>query len=245
MPLFGKKDKETEAHCIKCGAELPKDASYCTVCGSTQNPTPSHPHEFEIADWRKAVTIKNGEYVIVESNLDDCTAFEIADMTNMKYGFVLTNQRLITLRFKYGEERDGKTVVSFELHKEFPLESIKDVTYHNKEIAIYTDEGKYDCGDTWDVTGLAYPKSADDIARFNYFRKKVIEQKEKRAIVTLDFSSLKSLMEKGGIVLTTLTCPKCNAPLRIPTDGTETVCQHCGSTVYAQDILKKLKTLLS
>lgn len=231
---------------------MTQNTEYCTACGSSQNPVLSKPTEYEIADWRKAVTIKNAEYVIMESNLDDCiqfemmTAYDFNNVLKLKYGFVLTNQRLILLSFKYDEETNGKTVVSFELHKEFPLASIKDVTYQNKEIAIYTDEGKFDCGNLWNVTGFVPRMSEDDdIRRFNYFRQKVVEQKEKRAVLTLDFSSLKSVMEKGGIVVTTLACPRCNAPMKIPTDGTETVCEHCGSRVVAQDIFKKLKTLLS
>jgi DNA-directed RNA polymerase subunit RPC12/RpoP len=249
MPLFRKKEKETEKSCIKCGAKILSDADYCTTCGSSQKPTPPKHTKYEIGDWRKALTIKDAEYVVLDTipnNIDfEFIAFGVGLVFDIKHGFVLTNQRLITLGIKYAEEKDGITEVSFELEKEFPLVSIKDVTYQNDNIAVYTDEGKCDCGGIMRVTGLAYPKNQTPERCFNYLREKIIEQKEKRATVTLDFSSLKSVMEKGGIVVTTLACPKCNAPMKIPTDGTETVCEHCGSRVIAQDIFKKLKTLLS
>jgi len=47
-----------------------------------------------------------------------------------------------------------------------------------------------------------------------------------------------------GIVLTTLKCPHCSAPIKMPKDGTETVCEHCGSTVYAVDVFEKVKKLM-
>jgi hypothetical protein len=44
--------------------------------------------------------------------------------------------------------------------------------------------------------------------------------------VVLDFSSLKEYMEKGGLVLQ------------------KTKCEYCGSTIYAQDIFEKVKSLI-
>jgi hypothetical protein len=232
MPLFRKKEKKTDV--------------------PPQTSTPMKVTKFEITDWRKAVALKNGEYVILQTdwatNQRSREIFErFVKMLNAKGDFVLTNQRLVFLGHKFAEESDGKTVLSFELQREFPLESIKDVTYPPKEVTIYTDEGEYDCGNMGVIRTIDYPTHGEDRPTyfFNYFRKKLIEQKEKKAAVTFDFSFLKHTLEKGGIVLTTLTCPKCNAPLKMPTGGTETTCQHCGSVVYAQDIFKKLKTLLS
>jgi len=249
MPLFGKKEKKTEACCIKCGAEIPQDASYCTVCGSSQNSTPSKPAEFKVADWREKTILRNGEYIVESFNIPDesesrlisyyrkhYVSIQPEDLLNSfaDFGFALTNQRLIILKIvKNLQERT--VVVSFDLQKEFPLESIQDIAIGVGKTIIYTTEGKYET-EYWD-TGLKYDG--------NYLRKRVIDLKGKKAAVSLDFSSLRSILEKGGIVLTTLSCPKCNGPIKMPSDGHETVCQHCGSTVYAQDIFKKLKTLLS
>jgi predicted RNA-binding Zn-ribbon protein involved in translation (DUF1610 family) len=152
-----------------------------------------------------------------------------------EHGFVLTNQRLIVL--KVAKNKD-KVVISFELQKEFPLDSVKDIACESRRIRIYSLEGTYE---VYEVTPLWSERSNDP----SYFRSKVMEEKGKKATILVDFTSLKSTLEKGGVALTTLTCPKCNAPLNIPTGGTETTCPHCGSVVYAQDIFKKLKTLLS
>lgn len=70
------------------------------------------------------------------------------------------------------------------------------------------------------------------------------ELERKKLPVLIDFSFLKTFIEKGGIVLTTLKCPHCSAPIKMPKGGTETVCDHCGSTVYAQDIFEKVRKLI-
>jgi DNA-directed RNA polymerase subunit RPC12/RpoP len=54
----------------------------------------------------------------------------------------------------------------------------------------------------------------------------------------------KEYMEKGGLVLQKTKCPECGAPITIPTSGNQTVCQHCGSTIMAQDIFEKIKSLI-
>jgi ribosomal protein S27AE len=72
------------------------------------------------------------------------------------------------------------------------------------------------------------------------------EKKKERVQVQIvvDFSMLKEYMEKGGLVLQNTKCPECNAPIPIPTSGNQVVCQHCGSTVLAQDIFEKIKSLI-
>jgi ribosomal protein S27AE len=70
------------------------------------------------------------------------------------------------------------------------------------------------------------------------------EKRKERVQVVLDFSSLKDYMEKGGLVLQKTKCPECGAPMALPTTGNQTKCEHCGSTVYAQDIFEKVKSLI-
>ena len=70
------------------------------------------------------------------------------------------------------------------------------------------------------------------------------EKKRERVQVVLDFSALKTYMEKGGLILQTTKCPECGAPMALPTVGNQIKCGHCGSTVYAQDIFEKVKSLI-
>ena len=77
-------------------------------------------------------------------------------------------------------------------------------------------------------------------------RKKEIEaeKKKERLHVMLDFSFLKTYMEKGGLVMQVLRCPQCSATIEFPKSGTQTKCSYCGNTIYAQDIFEKVKSLL-
>ena len=70
------------------------------------------------------------------------------------------------------------------------------------------------------------------------------EKKKERFHVILDFSSLKTYMEKGGLIMKVLKCPECGAKIEFPKSGTQTKCSHCGNTIYAQDIFEKIKSLL-
>lgn len=76
-------------------------------------------------------------------------------------------------------------------------------------------------------------------------RKEIDEEKMKERLhVMLDFSFLKTYMEKGGIVMQVLKCPECGGTVEFPKSGNETKCSHCGKTIYAQDVFEKLKSLL-
>jgi hypothetical protein len=70
------------------------------------------------------------------------------------------------------------------------------------------------------------------------------EKKRERVHVMLDFSFLKTYMEKGGLVMQVLKCPECGGSVEFPKRGVETKCSHCGKTIYAQDIFEKVKGLL-
>jgi uncharacterized Zn finger protein (UPF0148 family) len=67
--------------------------------------------------------------------------------------------------------------------------------------------------------------------------------KEKVQII-LDFSSLKDVMSKGGIVMTSYKCPECNAKLDIPETGKVLICKYCGTPIKPVDIFEKVKSLI-
>jgi hypothetical protein len=70
------------------------------------------------------------------------------------------------------------------------------------------------------------------------------ENKKEHVQIVIDFSTLREYMQKGGLVLQKTKCPECGGPIAIPTAGNQTICEHCGSTVLAQDIFEKLKDLI-
>jgi ribosomal protein S27AE len=70
------------------------------------------------------------------------------------------------------------------------------------------------------------------------------EKRRERVQIVLDFGALKEYMARGGVVLQTMKCPECGAPLRLPATGNQTKCEHCGNTILAQDIFDKIKSLI-
>jgi DNA-directed RNA polymerase subunit RPC12/RpoP len=69
--------------------------------------------------------------------------------------------------------------------------------------------------------------------------------KEKEFIqIVLDFSSLKDVMSKGGLVMTTYKCPNCNGMVNIPEAGKILMCQYCGTPIKPVDIFEKIKSLI-
>ncbi len=70
------------------------------------------------------------------------------------------------------------------------------------------------------------------------------EKRQDRVQVMLDFSFLRKYMEDGGMAVQSLKCPECGASVRFPDAGSQSVCEHCGASIYASDVFKKIKDLI-
>lgn len=86
---------------------------------------------------------------------------------------------------------------------------------------------------------------AERVRRMMDERVKVAGEQKAEVAPAMDFPTLKSEIEKGGVILTTIKCPACNANLDLPPSGTNVQCQNCGSAVRAQDIYEKMKGFIS
>jgi ribosomal protein S27AE len=71
-----------------------------------------------------------------------------------------------------------------------------------------------------------------------------VQKRKERIQVILDFGALKEYMVRSGLVLQTMKCPECGAPIRMPDTGNQTKCEHCGHTILAQDIFDKIRSLI-
>ena len=70
-------------------------------------------------------------------------------------------------------------------------------------------------------------------------------QKEKERVhIVLDFSSLKETMFKGGIIMSTYNCPKCNGTVEIPEAGKVIFCQYCNTPIKPIDIFERIKSFI-
>lgn len=71
-----------------------------------------------------------------------------------------------------------------------------------------------------------------------------IRKDNDRIQIVLDFSSLKDVMVKGGLVMTTYKCPNCNGMVPIPEAGKVLLCEYCGTPIKPVDIFEKIKALI-
>jgi len=168
---------------------------------------------------------------------------KVEEAKERKNGFlVLTNQRLLFL------EEHGVFGKSYHQVLAIPLMKVGGISIGgmlSPFVSIADDFQTY----TFHLSGVGK-------SEFEPFRQLIVEQcqkrreeleaerKRERVQVVLDFSALKEYMEKGGLVLQKTKCPECGAPMALPTTGNQTKCEHCGSTVYAQDIFEKVKSLI-
>jgi DNA-directed RNA polymerase subunit RPC12/RpoP len=70
------------------------------------------------------------------------------------------------------------------------------------------------------------------------------EKEKERVQIVLDFSSLKEVMSKGGLIVTNYKCPNCSGMLEIPEAGKILTCKYCGALIKPIDIFDKIKALL-
>jgi ABC-type multidrug transport system fused ATPase/permease subunit len=63
--------------------------------------------------------------------------------------------------------------------------------------------------------------------------------------ITIDFASIIQAVKDKGIILGTIECPYCKAPIELPTKGESFKCQYCGKMIKAIDIFDKLKSILA
>lgn len=208
-------------------------------------------------DTLKAVIIQKGEKILHQWEGTRTTIEKtvvqgnIMETTKSDFGvLLLSTQRL---RWLIRRERGfWKKTVSFLIAYEIPLEEIRGITGNtgdsndwessHYQISVVDSKGENTFNLQYAVLELFKPLIENAI---NIRRKEIeAEKKKERLHVTLDFSFLKTYMEKGGLIMKILKCPECGGTIEFPETGTQTKCTHCGKSVYAQDVFEKVKSLL-
>jgi DNA-directed RNA polymerase subunit RPC12/RpoP len=162
---------------------------------------------------------------------------------------LLTSRRLIWLeRRQIGV---WKPQINYQVAVDMPLETVKSVSAESgdsgdwekmRKVSIVGSDGEKTFNLENAFQELLRPMVENAIKQ----RRDEIEAEKKRdkVHVMLDFSFLKSVMEKGGLMMQVLKCPECGASVEFPKSGNETTCTHCGKTIYAQDVFEKVKGLI-
>lgn len=63
--------------------------------------------------------------------------------------------------------------------------------------------------------------------------------------IIVDFAEIVKAIKGKGILLESIECPHCGAPLSLPKNGESVQCSHCNRTILALDVFEKLKNVLS
>lgn len=71
-----------------------------------------------------------------------------------------------------------------------------------------------------------------------------VSERSKSIKIVLDFTSLKEVMSKGGLVMSTYKCPNCNGMVKLPEAGKVLMCEYCGAAIKPIDIFEKIKSLI-
>ena len=58
-----------------------------------------------------------------------------------------------------------------------------------------------------------------------------------------DFSSLKTILTKNGLVMSAFNCPKCYSMVVIPENGKVLICKYCSTPIKPVDIFERIKSL--
>lgn len=157
---------------------------------------------------------------------------------------LLTDRRLIWLN------SNNKRYESFEVKIIIPVECIQGISGESgdssnwcgfKKIVIATDDGPFEFSLKSGLIELVKPMIENVITSVR--EKLAILRRLDRLGVTVDFSFLKKYMEKGGLLMQALRCPHCDGPIDFPKTGNVTTCPYCGTSIYAQNIFDKLKSL--
>ena len=203
--------------------------------------------------WQESIYFEKGEKMVSwgESNreLVEKTVVRgqygrrVQDVKTRKNGILaLTNQRLLFL------EAHGIFGKSYHQTLTIPLAKLGGISVGGTLIPFISIADDFE-NHIFHVIGVGkneFPGFRQKIMECCQERREELEaeKRKERVQIVIDFSMLREYMEKGGLILQQTKCPKCNAPIPIPTSGNQVVCQHCGSTILAQDIFEKIKSLI-
>jgi LSD1 subclass zinc finger protein len=186
-----------------------------------------------------SVALEKGEKV--KELYPDVRIVTMPTITPFVYGaFVLTTRRLVWI------QKLGK---SFRVFLDFPLEKLKEITTNHgrfrKTVAIVDDKSTYTFT-LVDVDEEKFESFPELIYSMIEERKEEIKKEEQKASrsVVMDFSTLKEYMKTGGLNLKSFKCPNCGALIQFPEGGETVECSSCSSTVKAEEIYEKVRSLI-
>lgn len=157
--------------------------------------------------------------------------------------FILTTHRLVFVK-----ER-GVFGKSYHIDLSFSLEDLRGLSMGGL-VMKYVSMSDSNRESVFHISGVGneteFGSFKQSIRSQQAARRQAIEAEKRkdRIQIIMDFSFLRDYMNKGGLSLQVVKCPQCGASISLPTQGDEVKCEHCGSTIFAQDVMEKIKQLI-
>ncbi len=167
---------------------------------------------------KRLIWIQNGTYLF-DLPLEDLISFSLVDWRPPKWGPYYPPEKRISI--KSTSSKNIKEFFKLKFGSPHGKREVEQDPFTFEEIKKTVEE-----------------------ATQNRTKEIQLEKTSKRIQVVLDFSSLKTTIEKGGVIMTTFKCPSCNAILPIPDHGKLLICEYCNAPIKAIDIFEKIKSLL-
>lgn len=190
------------------------------------------------------------QYVCRKQTLSARSVFDASQRIEEKKGLLIfTNQNMIFM------QQQGSWSSTYSQALRIPLENISGMVIGGtflKQIRIRVGTGGYP--EEHQFTEVFWGKNGmvqvgvvqieiNMILKEARENQKISKERERIQII-LDFSSLKDVMTKGGLVMSTYKCPNCNGMVDLPEVGKVLMCKYCGTPIKPVDIFEKIKSLM-
>jgi signal transduction histidine kinase len=188
------------------------------------------------------------QYLCLRQTLRAKSAFVAGQQMEVKNGLlVFTNENMIFM------QQEGYFTSNYSQALRIPLENISGMVVGGtllKHIRVNIGTSGYSQEEHFqglrDSNGLVIMEVVkQNIESVLKNAREEQKKKSEHVQIILDFSSLKDVMSKGGLVMTTYKCPNCNGMVDIPEAGKILMCQYCGTPIKPVDIFEKIRGLIT
>lgn len=218
--------------CKRCKTRNAFDSDFCIKCGS----------RLEARPWLGSIVLQENELFLrwktAQEFFEDKTQ-TLGARVGKKGFLILTNQRLLfTAKLGFLAKEFG---VVYGINLEEVMSVSPGRFGFNKKLVVLHKDGTH--------RDFVNPNILELIPEINKAianRKQAIkaEKARERVQVVLDFTSLREVMSKGGLVMQTFKCPNCSGMLEIPESGKVLMCKYCGTPLKPIDIFEKIKSFI-
>lgn len=251
-------------YCASCGKPNGEDAVFCQNCGKKLSTIAAESVSSKSSaklvtqeqPWAKAVAWLPAELNYHDYFIwNDCQELiyrksapgqktTSGQIVGRKGVLVLSNRRLIFVAKQGLFSKDYALVFSTPLEKIVSASRGRHIISSKLRI-LFGDQSHRDfiISHMEDAVPRINKAITDRLAEME--RERQAEMERERTFVTkhvvIDFSSLRDVIARDGMVVQPITCPSCGKGMQIPSSGQIVTCSYCGTSLKAVDVYEELK----